>query len=223
MEMADSRWDRLAPLTGVAFVVLTVIGIVVGSSGSPSDFPAQAVDAAEYYQDETDAIIISSWIGAVGAFFLFWFAGVVRARLRAANERLATTAFGGAVAAATAVLLMNAVNAVGALRADEYKRIDPAIAAIYNDLQGILIGVVLAVSLAVWIAATGVLALRTGALPRALGIVSLVIAVGLLIFPIAWAVTALGVLWALVLSILLYLRPAAEEPASAPPASAPPA
>ena len=50
-------------------------------------------------------------------------------------------------------------------------------------------------------------------LPRWLGIASVLLAVALLVLPIAWAVTGVAVLWILVVSILLYM---AEPPAPAP-------
>lgn len=125
---------------------------------------------------------------------------------------------GGAVLAATAGALIDSVMAAGALRADEDRGIDAAEAATLYDIQGLLVGGALAVGLAVLVGATGVLALRTGVLPRWLGIVSVLLVIPLLITPIAWAVTALALLWPLVVSVLLYVRPAegAAVPATPP-------
>jgi hypothetical protein len=203
--MDTRRWERFAPLTGVLFVLLTVAGIVIGLSDSPDDFPAKVDDIVQYYQDDPGKIMLGSWLGLLGGFFLIWFAGSVRARLRdAGEERLGTIAFGGAVAAATAGFLIDAANFTAAMRADEDDKIDPAVATTLYDLANSLVGTALPTAIAVFVAATGVAALRSGVLPRWLGIVSLVLAVTLLIFFIAWFMTAVALLWALLVSILLY-------------------
>jgi hypothetical protein len=235
-----SGLERLAPLTGVAFVVLIVVSIVLTSQGSPDDFPGEPAQIVEYFEENTDEIFIGSWAGIVGAFFLLWFAGSVRARLRAAeggDGRLSAVAFGGAVTAAAMGLAIDVTNFAGAVRAEEDGQIETAVATTLYDLQGIFVAAGLPIGIAVFIGATGLVALRTGVLPKWLGIVSVVLVIPLLIPIIAWAVTGLGLLWALVVSILLYVRqptaPAAgatrvgggppPAAASGPPPSGPPA
>jgi hypothetical protein len=205
--MVTSRWERFAPLTGVLFVLLTIAGIVATWSDSPEDFPAPVDEIVTYYTDSTNAIMAGSWLGLVGGFFLIWFGGSVRARLRdAGEERLGTTAFGGAVAAATVGFMVDAANLMGALRADEDGKIDPATATAVYDLGNGLVGSALPVAIAVFAGATSVAALRTGALPRWLGIFGAIVTVGLLILPIAFWFTGLALIWALVTSIVLYTR-----------------
>jgi hypothetical protein len=219
--MDTRRWERFAPLSGVLFVLLTVAGIAIGLSDSPEDFPAKVDEIVEYYSDDPGKIMIGSWLGLLGGFFLIWFGGSVRARLRDAGEaRLASIAFGGAVAAATVGLLIDTANFAAAVRAEEDDTIDPAVATTLYDFANSAVGTALPTAIAVFVGATGVAALRSGALPRWLGIVSLVLAVTLLIFFIAWFMTAVALLWALVVSILLFrAQPAAAAPA---PAGAPP-
>lgn len=211
--MAVSRLERLAPLSGIAFVVLTAVGIVISWADSPEDFPGKTPDIVEYFTEQSGSIVAGAWIGLVGAFFLLWFAGSLRSRLRlaeGADGRLSSIAFGGAVAAATILMVMNAAYAIAALRVEEHDEISPDTATALYDLANGLVGAALPVALAVLVGATGVLALRTGALPRWLGILSLVIMVGLLILPIAWILNLAALIWVLVVSVMLYLRPGVE-------------
>ena len=211
--MNTTSWERYAPLTGVLFVLFTVAGIVIGLSDSPEDFPAPVNEIVEYYEDDPGKIMLGAWLGLIGGFFLIWFASSVRSRLRDGGQvRLASVAFGGAVAAAAIGMLIDTANMAAALRADEDEAIDPATATALYDFATTAIGGGLATALAVFVAATGLAALRTAALPSWLAIASLVVAVGLLIPPIAWAVTAVALLWALIVSILLFR---AQTPATA--------
>ena len=215
--MNASGWERYAPLTGVLFVVFTVAGILIGMSDSPDDFPGEVADIVEYYNDDPGKIMIGSWLGLLGGFFLIWFGGSIREHLRAAGqERLGTVAFGGAVAAAAVGLLIDTANLAAAFRADEDDAIDPATATALYDFANSMIGGGLPIAIAVLVGATGIAALRSGALPRWLGYVSLVIVLGLLTFYIAWMMTAVALLWALIVSIVLFR---AQTPAAAPAAS----
>ena len=218
--MNAAGWERYAPLTGVLFVIFTVAGIAIGMSDSPDDFPGEISEIVEYYQDDPGRIMLGSWLGLVGGFFLIWFGGSVRAHLRdAGEERLGTVAFGGAVAAAAVGLLIDTANLAAAFRADEDDAIDPAAATALFDFANSAIGGALPIAIAVFVAATGIAALRTGALPRWLGIVSLVVVAGLLTFFVAWLFTGVALLWALIVSIVLFR---AQAPAAVPAAPAGP-
>ena len=222
--MEAARRERLTPLYGVAFVVLTVIGIVLTLPDSPSDFPGKIDDIVTYYEDNSGRIITGCWIGLVGAFFNILFLGVLASRLRAAEGgtgRLSATALIGGTVAVAMGILIDVTNLAAAFRAEEDEEgLSPEVATAVYDLNSLTFGAGLPVALAALVAATGAVALRTGVLPRWFGFVSLLLAVGLLILPIAWAMTAVALLWALVVSILLFLRPAEQAPAGAPPPAA---
>jgi hypothetical protein len=73
-------------------------------------------------------------------------------------------------------------------------------------------------SAALLLAAAGLLFIRTRVLPAWLGWLTLVIALWLLILPIGWAGLLLGfTLWTVLVSVLLWLRPAGEPVATRPP------
>jgi hypothetical protein len=206
---------RFAPLSGVAFVVFALAGAIVESSGEPSDFPGDVREIVSYYTDHSSSILVGAYLGLLGVVFLIWFVGVLRARLRVAegvDGSASAIAFGGGVAAAAMALGVHATNAGAAFRADEDNRIAPGQATALFDLQsGFFIA--FAFALAVLIAATAVVALRTGALPRWIGYLSAVFAIGL-IEPFAnWLFVIASPLWFLPVSILLYLRPAERTPA----------
>jgi hypothetical protein len=62
----------------------------------------------------------------------------------------------------------------------------PAAAAALNDLSSIIVGIATPVALAVFVASTGIVSIATGVLPRWLGWLSLLLALGLLIPVISW-------------------------------------
>jgi hypothetical protein len=217
--LAADRRERLTPLYGIVFVVLTVVSIVLSSSESPEEFPGEVREIVEYWENDPGMLIAAGWVGLIGGLFLFLFLGVLVSRMRAVEGgagRLSATAFAGGVAAGTSGLMIDTVSLAGALRAEEDGVIPPQTATALYDISQMIVGAALPFSLAVLIAATAALALRTSFLPRWFGIVSIVLALGLLILPISWAFTALALLWALVVSILLYLRPADPGPGAAP-------
>ena len=207
MRDAD-RWDRLAPLAGVVFAVLTIISIVLTSVDSPDDFPGEPQEIVDYYSANEGQLMAGHWIGLIGTVFLFWFVGALWSRLRAAEGRagrVAAVAFGGGVAAGVIGLIIDGTGLIPVLRFEEHDALDPAYASALYDIGQAGVGLMLPGALAVLIGATGVLAIRTGVLPAWLGVVSLILATVLLILPIAWIATLLSLLWVILVSVLLFL------------------
>ena len=220
--MDADRWDRMAPLAGVVFVVLTVVSIVLTSADAPSDFPGEPQEIVEYYSANEDRLMAGHWIGLVGTVFFFWFVGALWSRLRPAEGRagrVSAVAFAGGVAVGVVGLIIDAVGLMPTLRFREHEGIDPAYASALYDIGQIAVGGMLPVALAVLIGATAVLAIRTGVLAGWFGIVSLILATGLLILPIAFFLAIFSLVWVLIVSIWLFLRP----PAPAAPGGADPA
>jgi hypothetical protein len=91
----DKIW--LAPLTGIVFVILLVVGFGLGGEPpNPSDDSAQEI--VDFYADNESDVIIGAILQAIaGAFFIF-FAGYLYRTLRAAGaEASAIICFAGAV------------------------------------------------------------------------------------------------------------------------------
>src|SRR5438552_9815920 len=98
--MNGSSWSRWAPLSGVAFVVMYVVGILLVRTPDSND-PAQTI--AAYYADSkshrVDTIIAAYILIAAGLLFL-WFLSCLRSRLRPAEGdpgTLSTLMFGAGV------------------------------------------------------------------------------------------------------------------------------
>ena len=202
-----ARWQRIEALTGIAMVVLAVVGLLIAGG---QDFLAAPEELADSYVDDSGRIIAGTLIASWAVFFFFWFVGAVRNRIRVPETPeggLPALAFGGGIAASTLLLVANAASLAAAFRADEDGEIDPAAAALLTDLNGLIIGIAAPVALAVFLAATGLVAIATGVLPRWLGWVSLVIALGFLIPVISYIFWLPFGIWVLFVSVLLYLRP----------------
>lgn len=200
--MAD-RWERLAPLSGVAFVVLLIGGSAIINEWGY--LPAGS-DLVERYEDNSIRMGLGAYVGATSAFFLVWFAGSLRTRLREAEGapgRLAAVAFGGGVGAATLMTagfgsMMAAANRGG-------EGIPEATVIGLHDLAGALVGNVAVIMLAVMVVATAVVGLRTDTFPRWFSWVSLVLG-ALLLSPIAWAVLIAVPVWVAWMAITMYRR-----------------
>lgn len=203
--MNKSRLEQLAPLSGLASVVLVIFGAVVISN---YDYLPPAEEVADFLNGNPTRVITGAYIAFISAFFLIWFAGSVRSALIAhegGTGRLSMIAFGGGVAAAVALgISFTAVLSAG-LRAGAPGGISPIGAVTMFDLWGQLMGQMFASGLAVLIGATAVVSIRTAVFPTWFGWVSALVAFGLL-SPGAYLVLALGVVWLLVVSIWLYIR-----------------
>jgi hypothetical protein len=211
-----ARWQHVEPLAGIVFVVLALIALITASG---EDFLAEPREVADYYADNSGRIITAEIIGGYAIFAFFFFVGAVRNRLRVPQTPeggLPALAFGGGIAAATLVLVANATTMAGAFRADEDGRIDPGAAAALNDIASLIIGIAAPVALAVFVAATGIVSITTGVLPKWLGWTSLLIALGFLIPYISFIFWLPFGAWVLVVSVLLYRQPGEESLASRP-------
>lgn len=205
-----ARWQRLEPLAGVVFVILAVIALLTAAG---EDFLAEPAEVADYYVDNSGRVVVAAIIDGLAIFAFFWFVGAVRNRLRVRETPeggLPALAFGGGIAAATLLLVANAATMAGAFRAEEDGEIDPAVAAALNDISSLIIGIAAPVALAVFVAATGIVSIATGVLPRWLGWLSLLLALGFLIPYISFVFWVPFGIWVLAVSVLLYLRPGEE-------------
>jgi hypothetical protein len=210
----DKRW--LAPLTGVLFIVMVIIGFTVGGEPPDTDEGAQAV--VDFYDDNESSVIIGSLIQGLAVVVFLFFAGVFRTALReapGARGTLAAISFAGAIVFATGVAFDATINFALAEEVDS-EGFDPvAMQALFglwsNDW------VPFAVGLLTFLIASGWSILRTGLLPKWLGWGAIVIS---LFAPTpAGFVTFIGAaLFVLVVSIMLAMR----ERNAAPPAAAPP-
>lgn len=211
------RWEALAPLTGIAAVLLFAAAFVVHDViGDTPNADAPASTFASYYEEHDGNIWLTSILISLAIFFLFWFIGVLRGAVHAAEGgvgRLAATAHAGGIATAVLILASIGTQVSGAILVSERDvGLAPDSAVAYWFIgDGLFVAAFYGA--AVMVAATGLAVLRTGALPRWLGWVSLLIALVLLVPWINWAAFIFVFpLWVIVVSVLLW-QAASRAPA----------
>ncbi|MDX6616934.1 MAG: hypothetical protein QOD60_2025 [Solirubrobacterales bacterium] len=192
--------QRLAPLSGIAFVVLIIVGFVV-ISGSTPGFKDSATKIVDYYtshksREEAAAVVVGASI-----VFLAIFVACLYSRLKEPDSGNVwpTLALLGGTAAVAGFFGIIGVHAALIDGAD--KHIDPsamvALNAIDNDnffAFSLPIGVML-------LGAAGA-TLKAGAFPRWLGWMALVL--GIVTFtPAGFVGALLGLVWIIVVSILM--------------------
>jgi hypothetical protein len=203
------------PLAGVLFLVLVIVGGIVGGEPPSADDPVQEI--VDYYLDDKDSIMVGALIGAIGVFFFLVFASYLRNVVRAQEGEgglLANVGFAGAIVLAVAAGIDGTILFALAETADD---IEPTsvqtLQALWdNDFVPFVIGG------GSFLLANGISIAISGALPKWLGWAAIVF--GVVAFtPIGFVGFLGGALWILVASIVLALAartPSASEPPAAP-------
>jgi len=199
--MTRSR-EWLVPLTGVGFVLLGIVSFIVGGEPKSADHPVGEI--VNYYLDNKDSIQVAAFIGVAATLLLVFFGAYLRRVLRAAapgGEILSLVSFLGLVVVAVGFAIDATILIALSEAADD---IDPvAVQSLQALWDNDFVPLVLGVLMFLW--ATGLAAIRTGALPKWLGWVMIVLGVvGLT--PIGFAAAIGAAILVLVLSILLSVR-----------------
>jgi hypothetical protein len=204
-------------LTGVAFIALTIVVVIVAGEPPSSDDPVQ--DIVNHYVDHKDAVQISAALGSVGGVVLIFFANYLRnvcERVRPTPTSLTIVVGAGIVATGIAI-----DSTIAFAMADKAKDVDPvAVQSLQmlwdNDFLPLALGTL------VFLISAGIAVLQTGVLPRWLAWVAFVLVV-IGVTPIGFVAFLGAGVWILVASIMLSLRArAGATPASPPPPVAPP-
>ena len=196
----DRTW--MAPLTGVAFIVVLIVGFTVaGEPPSVSDSTPEEI--VSFYSDSDSPAIGAALVGLAATLFVF-FGGTVRKVLREAEGE------GGTLSAVT--LAGAAIFAVGAgidgslsfALTESADKIDPtAVQALQaywdNDFLPLAIG------LQVFFLGLGLSVLRHGALPRWIGWASLLVGI-VALTPVGFAAFMAGALLVATISLMLTMR-----------------
>lgn len=196
----NKEW--LAPLTGVAFVGLVIVGFGVGGEPPSADSPVKEIVA--HYSDNKDSVIVGAALLGVAATFLVFFGGYLRKVLSAAEGEggvLSAVSLVGAAVMATGIAIDATITFALAEAADD---IEPAavqaLQALWdNDFIPIAVGT------QVLLLSAGISILRHAALPKWLGAVAILLAVvGLT--PLGFIAFLGGGIWILIVSVMLALR-----------------
>ena len=215
------RWGWVAPALGILFVVLFVaITLIFGEGQDATEKTADEI--VDYYQDHDTEQNIAAILVGIAATALLFFAGYLRRVLYRASDSegfLPTVAWGGAIVFASGAIFSATIHLALADLSDDTDVVEPVVLQTLNalDWDNFLF---FPVGLGTLILATGISAVRSGALPRWLAWLGVV--VGVLFFtPVFYASFFGGPLFLLITSIVL-LRQERRGPAQAPP-PAPPA
>ena len=158
--MVDRRSSAaaLAPLTGVLFVVLTVVSFLVG--GEPPDPDDRVGKIVEYWVDNDAANMIGAVIESLAAVSLLFFAASLRRALRRDEEVagvLSVAALAGGIVAAAGIGVDASIRFAAADFADD---IDPGTIQTLNAMWADFF-FPMVIGMATLILATGLSALRT--------------------------------------------------------------
>jgi hypothetical protein len=205
--------DWWAPLTGVAFVVVLIVGFIVG--GEPPDVDEPVAEIVDFYREDDDTIMVGAALQGVAVVLFVFFGGILRKALSAAepdgdHSVLPTVAFAGTVVLAVGAAIDGTISFALAETADD---IDPAavqalLALWENDFLPMAVG------LALLLVASGLSIVRTGALPKWLGWIAILLGL-VAITPAGFVAFMGGALWVLIVSVMLTLRRRAGGPSPA--------
>jgi hypothetical protein len=200
--------ERVAALTGVAFVVVAIIAAIIGGEPPDADSPVQEI--IDHYADNKTSIQVGAFVGAAAMVLLVFFGAYLRSVFSAAEGRggilsvltlvgAAMVAFGFAIDLTITVALTEAVEDI------EPAAVQALQALWDNDFVPIALGIL------VFLIATGLSIVRYGVLPKWLGWVALVLAV--IGFTPLGFIAFLGTgIWIAIVSVMLAMRARPASP-----------
>jgi hypothetical protein len=204
--MFGESWERFAPLTGVLFFVIVLIGFLIGGDTPDSDDSALRVVA--YYAPNRDEHAVVAILVGIGAAFLPFFASHLRRALDWAGGtgRLVNAGFAGGILATAGFWILATVHLA---LADSAGETAPEVTQALNVLDN-NDWIPVAGGMGVMLIGYGLAAVRYGGLPSWLAWAGLVI--GILVFTPAGFIAFLAAgIWILVTSIWLFLEGPFEE------------
>jgi hypothetical protein len=203
-------FGRWAPLTGVVFAVLLLVGFLVSPSTPDSDASAQ--QAVSSFMTHRTHDRVSVFLLAYASVFAMFFAAALRSYLKARTEGdgLITLGFSGMV-----IFVVGALTLIGLEFAatDVPAKISPAAEQALNVLQDNVFFALL-VGTGIFFIGNGLAIVASAALPKWLGWIAVPLAV-IAVTPLGWFVALFALpIWALIVSVLMFMR--REAPAAAP-------
>lgn len=204
--MAKRDWQRFAPLTGLLFVILTVVSFLI--EGEPPDNDAPGREIVEFYTDNEGRVIVGAILASLAAVSLIFFAANVRRALRRGEQGvgvLSVAALGGGIVAATGIATDAAIRFTLADGADDIEPV--AMQTLHALWSGFFLPMV--VGIATLILALSLAALRTRVIPPWLAWIGFLLFI-MFFTPIGFIAFLASGLWIAVVSVLLWR----QEPAA---------
>src|SRR5688572_12637172 len=166
--------QRLAAASGLIFLVLIILSIVVNTESVP-DMDAAPAEFLDYVAEEKDNIELSTLFGALAGIEWLWFIGVVTAALSRAETlvrgftRVSWTTFAGGLMAVTLIAASGALLVTATATPEGT---EPSVARALVNASGMCFTAASA-GFAAMFASAGIVILRANALPRWLGFLAL--------------------------------------------------
>jgi Domain of unknown function (DUF4386) len=210
----SNRTGWVAPFLGLVFVAAYIaVAILLGEGQDATK--KSAAELVTYYRDhDTEQTIGALLIGVAAITLLFW-AGQLRRVLRDAEGptgTLSAVAFAGAIVFAGGAIVGGTIHFALADYSDDTDVVDPLVFQALNafDWDSFLF---FPVGLGTMLLASGICAIRHGALPKWLGWVAIVLGIAFLTpaFPVGLFGTAA---WVLVVSIVWLVQGRTPEAAT---------
>lgn len=203
------RLEWLAPLSGIVFVALLIIGFAI-TGETPDPTEDSAAEVIEYAKDHDGDLMLGGALVSLSGVFMVFFGSWLRKALAGAlgsGGAAANVAFAGAIIiAGTAATGGTLYFALGDLADD----ISPAAVEALNALSWDYF-FPLAVGVTTLLIGAGLSIVLYGPLPKWLGWVAIVIGI-VSHTPIGFFGWALAGVWVIVVSILLSLRARTAQP-----------
>ena len=211
--MTTSRFERLLPLAGVlGGLVFAAATIMTAKEPSIGDGEQKYV---QWYADHVTVEVVAGFGAAYFCVLMLLFTTAIRRALRSGergSSAHANAAFAGGIVVAIGITVFGLMGMASAEAADKHNSQAVITLGYLNDNTWLLF----IAGLAVFYLATGLGGLRTGALPKWLSIVTLVLGVLGLLGPAGIAVFFATPVWLIVTGIVLYRRQPAATPAPVP-------
>ena len=197
--MPDSL-RRLAPLTGIVFAALLVVTFATPSTPDVHDTGQQVI---QHYNDHKSAHLIGDITGGVAVVFFLFFISALRSffKDKEGGDGLSMAAFAGGILIAVGGGLFTSLDvALIDARHDISPQAVQALNVLSNDIF-----FPFEIGLIVFALCTGLAIIASGALPKWLGWVMVVI--GVVAFtPVGFFGFFVVLLWSVIVAILIYRR-----------------